>query len=153
MHAKLKAVFAILVLSFGGRALAAELAMDKPLTTDDVEQFSWPQFTVQKLSEGERRLLVVCKSTGSGLVRRKCFIYSWDDDASKWIAVVAFRGSTSRIDSVVTDGKLVLTSYGGKVLLELTVDTLWPYYDPAELQRPRQKGKADEDTIKRMKSQ
>ena len=84
------------------------------------------------------------------MVRRKCFIYVWSDETSEWSPVVVFRSSTSRVDTTFVGGKIVLTSYGGKVLLELTAATLWPSYDAAELEQPRRRGKADEETIKNM---
>lgn len=57
------------------------------------------------------------------------------------------------MDAGYVDGKIVLTSYAGRKLLELTVETMWPHYDPDELKQPKQRGKADEESIERMKTQ
>lgn len=152
MHAKLTAVFVCLTVLSCGVASAAQLSMDNPLAKDDVASFQWPMHTVQELSVGERKILVVCKSTGSGLTRRFCFIYAWTEHTSNWFPVMSFRSSTSRVDANYCDGKIVLTSYAGRKLLELTVETMWPYYDPDELKQPKQRGKADEESIERMRS-
>src|SRR5687767_10227953 len=124
MHAKLKVLLVLLMAVPLYEASAATLSMDSPLRSGDISSFKWPLHTVQEVAAGERKILVVCKSTGSGLVRRYCFIYDWSADTSEWLPVVAFRSSTSRVDAAFLEGKIVLTSYGGKVLLELTAETL-----------------------------
>src|ERR1043165_5278395 len=96
-------------------------------------------------------ILVVCQAVGSGLMRRYCYIYYWHSHTSVWLPVLDFHSSSSRVYATYREGKIVLTSYSGRVLLELVVETLEPYYDPAELKQPRLHGKADEETIQRMK--
>lgn len=151
MHAKLKMLLACWVVLSSSVSAAAKLSLDTPLSKGDVASFTWPETTVQELTANDRTILVVCKSVGSGLVRRYCYVYYWNADTSVWLPVLAFHSSSSRVDATYSEGKIVLTSYGGKVLLELTVETLEPYYDPAELERPRVRGKADEETIERTK--
>lgn len=82
-------------------------------------------------------------------MRRHCYLYYWNATGSEWLSVLAFHSSTSRVDATYTGGKIVLKSYTGKVLLELTAETLEPYYDPEELKGPRTRGTADEETIRR----
>jgi hypothetical protein len=82
-------------------------------------------------------------------MRRHCFLYYWNAISSEWLSVLAFHSSTSRVDASYTDGKIVLKSYAGRILLELTAETLEPYYDPDELKGPRAKGPADEETLRR----
>jgi hypothetical protein len=82
-------------------------------------------------------------------MRRHCFLYYWNTTSSEWLSVLAFHSSTSRVDAIYAGGKIVLKSYAGKVLLELTAETLEPYYDPDELKGPRAKGAADEETLGR----
>ncbi len=82
-------------------------------------------------------------------MRRHCFLYYWNASSAEWLSVLAFHSSTSRVDASYTGGEIVLKSYAGRVLLELTVETLEPYYDPDELKGPRVKGPADEETLRR----
>jgi hypothetical protein len=152
MHAKSTIAFVCLMFLSCGVTFAAQLSMNESLDEGDVASFSWPMHTVQELTAGERKILVVCKSTGSGLTRRFCFIYAWTDHSSNWFPVMFLRSSTSRVDASYVDGKIVLTSYAGRKLLEFTVETMWPYYDPDELKQPKQRGKADEESIERMET-
>jgi hypothetical protein len=150
MHANLTTAFVCWTVLSCGATSAAQLSMDNLLAEDDVASFQWPMHTVQELSVGERKILIVCKSTGSGLTRRFCFIYAWTEHTSNWFPVMSFRSSTSRVDANYLDGKIVLTSYAGRTLLELTAETMWPYYDMDELKQPKRRGKADEESIERM---
>jgi hypothetical protein len=148
MHTKLIVLLLLAIFSVN-RTVAATISIDTPLSREDVASLTWPKHTVQELAAGDRQILVVCRAVGSGLMRRHCFLYYWNATSSEWLSVLAFHSSTSRVDATYVDGKIVLKSYAGRVLLELTAETLEPYYDPGELKGPRTKGAADEETLRR----